>query len=64
MKVQSHELAVCRRNRPYKYLGKSLSISGEDPKQVDQILENYKRVAAVASWPGGHGGHGPPTKMF
>ena len=44
VKVQSHELAVCGRNTPYKYLGKSLSLSGEDPKQVDQIIENYKEL--------------------
>ena len=44
MKVQSHDLAVFGRNRPYKYSGKSLSLSGEDPKQVDQILENYKEL--------------------
>ena len=44
VKVQSHELAVCGRNRPYKYLGKSLSLSGEDPKQVNQMLENYKEL--------------------
>ena len=44
MKVQSQELAVCGRNGPYKYLGKSLSLSGEDPKQVDQILEDCKEL--------------------
>ena len=44
VKVQSNELAVCGRNKPYKYLGKSLSLSGEDPKQVNQILENYKEL--------------------
>ena len=38
VKVQSHELAVCGRNKPYKYLGKSLSLSMKCNQGQNQTL--------------------------
>ena len=33
-----------KRNEPYKYLGKSISMSNEDPCQVDEITSTYKDI--------------------
>ena len=35
--VQNHKLSVHGRNTSYKYLGKSLSLSGEDLEQICEI---------------------------
>ena len=42
--IQDKLLRVYDRNESYKYLGKSLALSGEDPLQVDEILDTYKTL--------------------
>ena len=41
IKVQDKVLPVLKRKEPYKYLGKSMSIAGEDPDQVDSFIDKY-----------------------
>ena len=47
--VQNHELSVHGRNTSYKYLGKSLSLSGEDPEQICEIIEEYEDLLSKIS---------------
>ena len=41
LEIKSDRLPVYQRDKPYKYLGKSLSIVGEDAKQITDIVETY-----------------------
>ena len=41
IKVQDKVLPVLKRNEPYKYLGKCMTIAGEDPEQIDDFIEKY-----------------------
>ena len=41
IKIQNKILPVLKRNEPYKYLGKSMTIAGEDPKQVEDFITTY-----------------------
>ena len=40
--IQGNAIEVYPRDKPYKYLGKSLSLSGEDSVQVLEVIESYK----------------------
>ena len=42
IKVQSNIIPVYKRNESYKYLGKSLSLCGEDEHQITEIVDTYK----------------------
>ena len=42
--IQGKLLRVYGRNEPYKYLGKSFALSGEDPLQVEEIIDTYKTL--------------------
>ena len=51
MFIQSHSLPLCKRDIDYKYLGKSLSLCGEDEKQIDKDslkLDMKKRSVTFA----------------
>ena len=39
--VQGKNLPVLKRNEAYKYLGKKLSIAGEDIEHIEQFIEEY-----------------------
>ena len=47
--VQNHKLSVHGRNTSYKYLGESLSLSGEDPEQICEIIEEYEDLLSKVS---------------
>ena len=47
--VLNHEVSVHGRNTSYKYLGKSLSLSGEDPEQICEIIEEYEDLLSKIS---------------
>ena len=47
--LQGNALTVMSRNTPYKYLGKSMSISGEDPKQIIEMIETYEDIICKIS---------------
>ena len=40
--VQNKNIKVLKRNESYKYLGKLITINGDDPKQVSEIISTYK----------------------
>eukprot|EP00795_Rhopilema_esculentum_P017880 gene17880-biopygen1733 len=40
--IQGNVIEVYPRDKSYKYLGKSLSLSGEDAVQVYEVIESYK----------------------
>ena len=40
--IQGNAIEVYPRDKSYKYLGKSLSLSGEDAVQVSEVIESYK----------------------
>ena len=40
--IQGNAIEVYPRDKSHKYLGKSLSLSGEDAVQVCEVIENYK----------------------
>ena len=40
--IQNQELTVCSRCDPYVYLGKSLTVNGEDPAQVLEFIVKFK----------------------
>ena len=42
IEIKSNRLPVYQRDKPYKYLGKSMSIVGEDAKQITDIVDTYK----------------------
>ena len=42
--IQNKQITVSKCNEPYKYLGKSISINGEDPCQVKEIISTYKDI--------------------
>ena len=42
IEIYSNRLPVYQRDKPYKYLGKSMSIVGEDAKQITDIVDTYK----------------------
>ena len=42
--IQSHSLPLCKRDINYKYLGKSLSLCGEDEKQIDEFINKYQTL--------------------
>ena len=42
--IQNEQITLSKHNEPYKYLGKSISINGEDPCQVKEIISTYKNV--------------------
>ena len=44
MFIQSHSLPLCKRDINYKYLGKSLSLCGEDEKQIDEFINKYQTL--------------------
>ena len=44
--MKSIRLPVYQRDKPYKYLGKSISIFGEDAKQITDIVETYKDLVS------------------
>ena len=41
IKVQEKLLPVLKRNESYKYLGKSMTIAGEDPVEIDNFIGKY-----------------------
>ena len=42
VEIKSNRLPVYQRDKPYKYLGKSMSIVGEDAKQITDVVDTYK----------------------
>ena len=44
LEIQGEKIETYKRTQTYKYLGKSLSICGEDPKQVEDFIEEYKET--------------------
>ena len=44
MFIRSHSLPLCKRGINYKYLGKSLSLCGEDEKQIDEFVNKYQTL--------------------
>eukprot|EP00795_Rhopilema_esculentum_P017892 gene17892-biopygen2686 len=42
LSIQGNAIEVYPRDKSYKYLGKSLSLSGEDAVQVYEVIESYK----------------------
>ena len=42
LEIKSDKLPVYQCDKPYKYLGKSISIVGEDAEQIMDIVEIYK----------------------
>ena len=40
--IQGSALATYQRKEPYKYLGKSLSVFGEDEEQIAEFISEYK----------------------
>ena len=44
IKVQSQIIPQYERDKPYKYLGKSLSLSGEDSDQINEVVLGYKHL--------------------
>ena len=42
IEIQGEKIETYKRSQAYKYLGKSLSICGEDPKQVEAFIEEFK----------------------
>ena len=44
LKVQGEMIATLKRVEPYKCLGKSLNIAGEDVKQIEIFIADYKEL--------------------
>ena len=44
IEIQGEKIETYKRSQAYKYLGKSLSICGEDPKQVEAFIEEFKET--------------------
>ena len=44
IEIQGEKIKTYKRTQTYKYLGKSFSICGEDPKQVEDFIEEYKKA--------------------
>ncbi len=44
IEIQGEKIETYKRSQAYKYLGKSLSICGEDPKQVEGFIEEFKET--------------------
>ena len=42
IEIKSNRLPMYQRDKPYKYHGKSMSIVGEDAKQLTDIVDRYK----------------------
>ena len=42
--IQNKQITVSKRNEPYKYLRKSVSINCEDSCQVEEIISTYKDI--------------------
>ena len=42
--IQSTQIEVVARDTTYKYLGKSISLSGEDPEQISEFIQSYKEL--------------------
>ena len=43
IEIQGEKIETYKRAQAYKYLGKSLSICGEDPNQVEAFIEEFKK---------------------
>ena len=51
LKVQGEEIKICKRGEGYKYLGKSLTVTGEDEKQIREFIEDFKIIIdKIESW--------------
>ena len=44
IEIQGEKIETYKRAQAYKYLGKSLSICGEDPNQVEAFIEEFKET--------------------
>ena len=44
IEIQGEKIETYKRAQAYKYLSKSLSIRGEDPKQVEAFIEEFKET--------------------
>ena len=44
LKVQVEEIKMCERDEGYKNLGKSLTVAGEDEKQIRAFIEDFKTI--------------------
>ena len=44
LKVQGEKIKICKRDEGYKYLGKSLTVAGEDEKQIREFIEDFKNI--------------------
>ena len=44
IKVQGETIATLKRDESYKYLEKSLNIAGEDVKQIENFIADYKEL--------------------
>ena len=44
IEIQGEKIETYKRTQTYKYLGKSFSICGGDPKQVEDFIEEYKKA--------------------
>ena len=42
--IQGNQLPLYNRSTPYKYLGKSLELSGEDPLQISEFVDGYRKL--------------------
>ena len=42
--IQGKELEIYDKSKPYKYLGKSLALTGEDPDQIKEFIDDYKNL--------------------
>ena len=42
--IQGNQLPLYNRSTPYKYLGKSLALSGEDPLQISEFVDGYRKL--------------------
>ena len=40
--VQNKTIKVLKRNESYEYLGKLITINGDDPRQISEIISTYK----------------------
>ena len=42
--IQNKQITVSKRNEPFKYLGKLISVNNENPCQVEEIISTYKDI--------------------
>ena len=42
--IQGNQLPLYTRSTPYKYLGKSSALSGEDPLQISEFVDDYRKL--------------------